>query len=78
MTGIGEFGTFAHIPFDFVLEQALVVLVSRRPVSRLRPVRLTDGALGGGSGLVALRIKEPTHDRHQQEAEPDRRILPAR
>ena len=75
MTGTGEFETFAHIPFEFVLERALVVLEGRRPVSRLRPVGLTDGALGGGSGLMALRIKEPTHDIQYQEFEPHRRIL---
>ncbi len=71
---MGAFRTFAHIPFDFVLELSIGrSCESRRRASRLRPVRLTDGALGGGSGIVLLRIKEPTHDQHDQEADTDGR-----
>ncbi len=61
---MAAFLKFAHIPFDFVFERSIGRSRKSRRVSRLHPVRLTDGALGGGSRALSLLIKETTHVQH--------------
>ena len=73
MTRMGAIRTFAHIPFDLVLKRSIGRSDESPTSSRLRPVRLTGGVLGGGSGIVLLRIKEPTDDQDDQEADTDGR-----